>query len=491
MPVQSRLGHPFATLSAPGVRGYDAPAGGLASYVEAPVEYYGPSNQICGLWPHVAGVGHPTVGVPVGRHLHTGSAVCCDPINWFKAGLIPNPGMSLLGLTGRGKSSYAASMLLGLMASGVKGLILGDLKPDYAGFVQALGGDVVKIGRGHGSLNMLDPGTLLAAARRLPGEAGEQTRAEAIGRAQDLTVALLEVYRRNRLDSDDETVLREAVKVLLQQDRIAAPVLADLVELIATGPDQLRHLTLTAGDPDEKYRAAVHRLHRNLVGFAQSDFGTTFGRATTTHLDLDASAVCVDISGLSAGRADERLLAGVLLATWATGFAAVEAAQTLADHGLAPRSEYLVVMDEIWQVLRSSPGMVERVDALTRLNRTEGVANVLITHTFKDFDALPQETDRAKARGFVERSGLIVTGEVAQSDLGDLDKVVGMSGREIAEVRSWGVGQPFDHRTGQTLPPSVGKFLIKASGAPGIPIKALRTTRLAQLMNTAARWDLR
>lgn len=254
--------------------------------------------------------------------------------------------------------------------------------------------------------------------------------------------------------------------------------------------DQLRHLTLTAGDPEEKYRAAVHRLHRNLVGFAQSDFGTAFGRPTTAHLDLSASAVCVDISALRAGRADERLLAGVLLATWATGFAAVEAAQVLADHGKAPRAEYLVVMDEIWQVLRSSPGMVERVDALTRLNRTDGVANVLITHTFKDFDALADETDRAKARGFVERSGLVVTGEVAQSDLGHLDTVVGMSGREIAEVRSWGVGQPYDHRTGKTLPPSVGKFLIKASGAPGIPIKALRTARLARLMNSAARWDL-
>lgn len=487
------MSHRLATLTAPGARGYHHRAGGRATYVEAPVEYYGPSNQICGLWPHVAGVGHPTVGVPMGRHLHTGAAVCCDPINWFKAGLIPNPGMSLLGLTGRGKSSFAASMLLGLMASGVKGLILGDLKPDYADFVAALGGDVVKVGRGHGSLNMLDPGTLLSAARRLDGEAGERARAEAIGRAQDLTVALLEVYRRNRLDSDDETVLREAVKLLLHQagERSeAAPVLPDLIDLIASGPDQLRHLTLTAGEPDEKYRAAVHRLHRNLVGFAQSDFGTTFGRATTTHLDLDAPAVCVDISSLRAGRADERLLAGVLLSTWATGFAAVEAAQILADHGKAPRAEYLVVMDEIWQVLRSSPGMVERVDALTRLNRTDGVANVLITHTFKDFDALPEVTDRAKARGFVERSGLVVTGEVAQSDLGDLDRVVGMSGREVAEVRSWGVGQPYDHRTGKTLPPSVGKFLLKASGAPGIPIKALRTSRLAQLMNSAARWDM-
>lgn len=115
---------------------------------------------------------------------------------------------------------------------------------------------------------------------------------------------------------------------------------------------------------------------------------------------------------------------------------------------------------------------------------------MLITHTFNDFDALPEVTDRAKARGFVERSGLVVTGEMAQSDLGDLDRVVGMSGREIAETRSRGVGQPYDS-TGKTLPPSAGKFLIKTSGAPGIPIKALRAARLAQLMmGSAVRWDM-
>lgn len=160
---------------------------------------------------------------------------------------------------------------------------------------------------------MLDPGTPLSAARRLDGETGERNPTEAIGRAQDITVALLEVYRRNRLDSDDETVLREAVKLLLHQASERsdpAPVLPDLIDLIASGPDQVRHLTLTAGDPDEKYKAAVHRLHRTLVGFAETDFGTTFGRATTSHLDLDAAAVCVDISALRVGRADERLLAG-------------------------------------------------------------------------------------------------------------------------------------------------------------------------------------
>jgi hypothetical protein len=145
-------------------------------------------------------------------------------------------------------------------------------------------------------------------------------------------------------------------------------------------------------------------------------------------------------------------------------------------------------MDELWQVLRGSSGLVDRVDALTRLNRIEGVANIQITHTFKDFDALTEPTDRAKARGFVERSGLVVTGEVAQADLVELDRSLGMSQREIDEVRSWGVGSPFDHRARRSTPPSRGKFLVKASGAPGIPTRILRTPRMAGLMSSDARW---
>lgn len=485
---------PSTNITEPGPRGFRGRAGGQATYVEAPVEHYGPSTQICGLWPHVRGVGHPTVGVPMGHHLHTGASVCFDPINWFTAGIIPNPGMSLLGLTGRGKSFLVGSMTMGLMGAGVTPLFLGDLKPDYTQLVAALGGSVVKIGRGHGSLNMLDPGAMFAAALQLRHHdpvAAEQTRIEAIGRAQDLTVALLEIYRRQPLATDDETIVREAIRILLEHERRTPPELTDLIGLIAAGPDQLRHLTLTAGQPDGDYQAEVRQVHRNLNGFAQSDFGAAFGRQTTVHLDLTAPAVDVDISALGGGKADQRLLAAVLLATWAAGHGAIEAHQILADHHQAPRRVFLIVMDELWQVLRGSSGLVDRVDNLTRLNRTDGVGNVQITHTFKDFEALASQTDRAKARGFVERSGLVVTGEVAQSDLAELDRTLELSQREIAEVRSWGVGLPFDHRAKSSVPPSRGKFLVKPSGAPGIPLKVLRTPRMAALMNSDGRWDMR
>ena len=51
----------------------------------------------------------------------------------------------------------------------------------------------------------------------------------------------------------------------------------------------------------------------------------------------------------------------------------------------------------MWQVLSSAPGMVSRVDELTRLNRTEATSLQMVTHTFKDLAALPTEEDRKTA----------------------------------------------------------------------------------------------
>jgi hypothetical protein len=475
---------------APSRRGRRTAGGGHASYVEAPPDFLATTVQACGLWPHTRGIGTPMVGVPVGHHLRTGLTVCCDPLSWFRAGLIHNPGMAVLGLTARGKSTLVRTMALGLAGTGARLLALGDLKPDYARLVTALGGQVVDLGRSRGSLNMLDAGSLWEASQRVTGSRAVSLRAEAIGRAADLTAALLEIYTRTRLPAEQETVLRAAIRLLLD-DRppgAPAPVLADLITVLVAAPESLRHLTLTAAKPTEAYLAEIAPLHRTLVGFAQSDFGAAFGRATTTALDLDATAVCVDISTMAAGRADDRLLAGVLLSTWAAGFAAIEAQHTLAEAGLARARDYLVIMDEIWAVLRSSSGMVERVDALTRTNRAEKVANVLITHSFKDFDSLPLPEDRAKARGFVERSGLVACCEMAQGDLDELDCALGLSAAEVAEVRSWSTGDAYDHRTGRAAPPSLGKFLLKSGGRPGIPVRVRVPSLALELNDTNSRW---
>ncbi len=57
-----------------------------------------------------------------------------------------------------------------------------------------------------------------------------------------------------------------------------------------------------------------------------------------------------------------------------------------------PQAHQLVIMDELWRPMRAAPRMVQRIDSLTRLNRTKGAGTMKCTHTMSDFLALGSET---------------------------------------------------------------------------------------------------
>lgn len=482
---------PLLTPPQAAQRGWRRAGGGWVPSVEVPTEWYGTSVQVCGLWPHLLGSTGSTVGAPLGRNLYPPyNGVCGDPINLFKAGMLQNPGCSVIALTARGKSTLVGLMMAGVIAGGDQVVVPADLKPDYSELIKAMGGEVLQFGRGRGSLNMLDPGDALRWAQRLEHRdplLAEQIRTEGIGRAADTTIALLEAYRSAPLGADDEELIRQAIGLLLDPVRAGGdePVLGDLIRLISSAPAQLMDLTLS--HDTEEYHREIRPLLRTLVGFDSGDFGAAFGRATTTHITLDKPAVSVDVSAVRTGRASTKMLAAVLLSTWSASFGAIEVHHLLADRGLVRRRHQMVPLDELWSVIGASRGMVERVDQVVRVNRADAVANVLCTHTFRDFEAVANEEDRQKARGFIERSGMVVCGEVRNHDLQAMNEAVGMSEREIEEIRSWGKGESVDPETGRKIAASRGKFLIKSGSAPGIPILTDHEA-IADLMDTSARW---
>lgn len=123
------------------------------------------------------------------------------------------------------------------------------------------------------------------------------------------------------------------------------------------------------------------------------------------------------------------LQAAVLLACWSYGFATVNIAHALADAGLDRASTTSWSWMNCGAGTRAGKGMVDRVDALIRLNRSVGVGQLLISHTMSDLLALPSEEDRMKAQGFVERSGMVICGGFSASEMGLLTKAVPLSRR--------------------------------------------------------------
>ena len=315
--------------------------------------------------------------------------------------------------------------------------------------------------------------------------------AEVAGRRLAMTSGLIALVRREEITDTEQTILATALRLL--DERAAAtgddtpPLLSDLVEVIAAGHPQLRSVTLT--DTDADYKASVRRLHLSLLALISGPVGEVFSRQTSVPLDLEAPAVCIDVSGIAA--TDERLTAAVLLACWSDGFGAIEAAHTLADEGLAPQKYFFAVLDELWRVLRTGVGMVDRVDELTRLNRTMGLGQAMITHSLDDLDALNSEADRAKARGFVERAGAVVCGGLPARELAALSQIVGFTGPEQDMITGWSAPASMSPSGHALAPPGRGKFLIKIGSRTGIPVHTELVTaeRSSDVHNTNARWD--
>ncbi|MFS3130636.1 ATP/GTP-binding protein [Nocardioides sp. Bht2] len=479
-------------------RGYRGRGGGLWRILPVPPTYRGTTVQVCGMWPFAAGSARPNVGVPVGVDIETGATVCCDHFSWFQAGLISSPSMSVYGLQGLGKSSWTCRQIIGLADRGIVSVIAGDLKGEYTGIVKALGGQVISFGGGQ-QLNVLDQGQMLAAANRIGGERGDALVSWAVDRATDLVVTLIQIVRRSPATDWEHALVRRAIRVLIDDYRRSPsggepPALPELVKLLLNPTSDL--LTTILADDMADYAAQTKPLNRSLQAVLDGPLGDTFGGQTTERVDLSLPAVSVDISVVA--KQTDDVLAAIMVATWSEVFATIEASNALADADLQEQRYVNTVMDEMWRPMRlSGARLVDKLDAITRLNRNDGSGNIFITHSLKDYESMESAADNVKARGFAERSGIVVTAGLAEPDLRELSKIKRLSEKEISTVSGWATPPGWqartvvDHETGKTrpaTPPGAGKVLIKVGGRAGIQNQVVLTTAELELHDTNARW---
>ncbi|MGW9159673.1 hypothetical protein [Microbacterium sp. NPDC055665] len=466
------------------------------------------SVQVCGLYPFSVGSARPALGVPLGPDLVNWSLVYCDPISWFEAGLLSNPSVMIYGLPGLGKSTLVMRWLLGLADRGHPPLIAGDIKGEYSALIRALGGEVIEVAPGKSTINPLDWSVLRDAADRIAEIAwvedpkhpdGGQTGAEiaellrglAFDQATTLVLALCRLVRGRALKDVEETLISVGVRAI--HDQVEGAQLVDLVQLLENPNGHPHLMAATVSRTENEYRKTARRLLQTLRAVLHGPMGTIFNGPTTVHIDLsNPGGFSVDLSKMR--RADDKVLAGVMIATWAMSFSAIDAQWDLHCAGLVDFSNPFVVGDELWKPMSLAPGMAKIVDQVYRTNRTDGVGNAMVTHSPKDPLKLPTRQDREIALGFAENAGMIVMFGMAKNALDALDETtVSLNDEERRQVASWRSPRSFRARRSRTgrpkPPPGAGKALIKIQDATGISVQISLVEAELHLHDTNERWN--
>lgn len=454
-----------------GAWGWRGSGAGRAAHVEPGSQWQATTVQACGLFPFAQGSGAPPFGVPVGRHMLTGESVGFELLDWLRRGLITNPGAFLLGEPGTGKSTIVKRLVTGCAGFGMPAFIPGEPKGEYTPLIEHLGGQVIRVGRGLNRINPLDSGPMGRMARALSGPRREALLREMNARRLATLSALATVVRRAPISDGEEVVLAAAVDLLTAANPAVDPTVPDVLALLEDGPQPLRAATYALDEPS--YRAETKQLCWTLRRLCEGALAGIFDGPSDVQLNLDVPA-SVDISAIT--NQGDALVAAAMLCSWAWGFAMLDAESALAAAteqagGPRRRRQRLIVLDEMWRALRAAPGLVERTDQLTRLNRSQGVATIMVTHTLADLEALASEADRAKARGLVERCGVTILSALPYAELDKVNRVVPLTTAERQLVAGWAAPASW---AAQVAHPGRGKYLIKTGERLGIPVQLTR-----------------
>lgn len=489
--------------SLPGLtkRGFESPDGGAHLHVDAPIEFQGMSTQVAGMWPFGIGTASPMIGALLGRNLITGQPLMGDPLSLFLAGIYSAPSGFLLGLNGRGKSSLVVRICLMLQDLGFIPLCLGDLKPDYVGLVNEEGvdGQHIRLGLGGaGRVNALDAGPIFHHLHRLSPVTRAEVEGQIHGRRVNTTAGLIEMILQRRLTEQrsEHTVVSAGIRAAAADaaEEGRQPVLLDLRRVIQERDPRVRAAILDMSD--EEYDAEVRDIVKGIIGLGpEGIFGGMFWGETTTEMDMHKPVV-FDVSSIDESEA--LLRAAAQLVIWSYGQAGALAAKILADEPdpedptgkrrLGKEVHHLMIMDELWQILQAWEHSVYRINEITKVNRTKGLGQLMITHSMKDLRLSTEETTKM-AMGFVERSSMVFLGGLAANEKDDLRQIRTFSDAEIDQLVTWSAEGTINPATGETNPPpGRGHFLLKTSNAPGIPFRVDLTASEKRIHDTNVAW---
>lgn len=472
--------------------GYAGPGGGRWGRVPAAPLWYASSVQANGIYPFTAGTARPVTGAPCGTDLQTGTAVALDHHAFYMENIISSPSMFLFGINGVGKSSTAQTMTLGMMARGMIPAVFNPLKRgEHTPLVERAGGAVFEFGpRARHQLNLLSRGPLGRAAATIGGTTGVELSELATWKVTKQVQLALRLGRRGPLSDMENAVVEAMVQGILARDD--SPVTRDLRPAFREPAERV--LSLTRSRTVKQFEQKFADLGDSIEAMLSGDLGRLLGGTESVEIDAgNRGGFCFDTSSIPSSATE--LLSTAMLMSWSLGMDSIDAHWELAKAEAAIQDDaatagemyvpkvtwsgYTTLMDEFWYPIRSTPGIVDQVDALSRSNRSVGTAEMKITHSPKDMLSLPNPEDREKARGLAERSGLLGLMALTVADLEELAQVKPLTHKEIQMVSSFNAAESWG-RGGRSLatgnaPPGAGKVLFKVEGRPGVPVKMIQT----------------
>lgn len=476
-----------SALGAPApARGRRRPFGGWAANPEGGTIYQSTTAQMPGFYPFPAPAGARVRGVPFGNHLHTAEPIGLDPAQWLKDGLVTNTGIWMQGQPGVGKSTGLKRIGMGLVGFGFTMIVPGDLKDEYTKMVLKMDGEVFRIGRGLHSLNPLDRGPLAAVIREASGSEKEQLAALANSRRLALLESLITIVGGQEPTATERLLLGTAVAIADKAAGVREPTIPEVLTAIDAGDDALRKimavsLKATTHGEDLAYQREI-RDFRNAVALLCSEDGPIrgmFDRASSFTMDADVPAFSLSLSAIE-DEADDVVAAAMLCAsTWSASVIEAQQARGARRNIFQPR-------DEMWRALRAAPGLVEKEDRATRLNRHRGMVTAQSTHSVTDLDALPTPEDRAKARGMAARNGVKILGGLDNAEMDRLHEITPFASRERNLVTQWSA--PPTWVPGQRHP-GRGKYLIKSGARMGLPVRVDLVPEEIDMYDTDDAWS--
>lgn len=448
-------------------KGWTQPGAGRAAVLLKPEPHRATTAQAQGIFPFLAGAGVPPVGAVMGWDVLTRATFTCHPVEWLLHELVTNPNMIFTGIPGSGKSATMKALALRLMAFGVKVLVAGDIKNEYAPMSQALGVPAVELGLGlPARMNPLDAGPLGQNLPTDPQRARERLD-EIHRRRVTLLETLLEMQVGRRLLPIEKAAISYAVRRSTGEydgaSTLVDPTIPQVWRVLAQ-PDA--DLALDMGLPHADVELAKEKLEHirhGLGNMIEGSLGGLFDAPSTVRLDFDAPIQSVDLSRID-GRGDETVaMTMACVSSWS---------QAAID---MPGGVRAIVRDEVWRSLRI-PAMIRKIDSDLRLSRSTGTIQMLSTHRLSDFEQVGAAGSEEVmiARNLIASCDTRV--QLAQ-DTGPLamtKEAIGLTDAECEHIASWSA----EHK---------GYALWKVGRATSHIVRTTLSAREKQLFHTNER----